>query len=188
MIQYCKDIEAPHKSYFSNGRVKKLMDFSVIIPTLNEEAIIQGCISSIRSLNPDTEIIIADGGSTDDTVSIARSIGARLCQSEPGRGIGEIFTDDRVKCGTFRLSFDSGHWLLRLISFLSLFDFGFFRYGDQCLVIRKSFFESIGGFSASKLFEDIELVRRARKRTRIRRFPMTVTTSARRFLENGIIS
>ena len=195
-----------------------MVNFSLIIPTLNEEAVIQSCISGIRRLNPDTEIIVADGGSTDDTVPIARSLGARLYQSESGRGIqcnagagiatgevlvflhadtqlpagalkklGEIFSDDQVQCGTFRLSFDSVHWFLRLISFLSLFDFGLFRFGDQCLVIRKSFFESIGGFSASKLFEDMELVRRARKRTRIMRFPMTVTTSARRFLENGVI-
>jgi rSAM/selenodomain-associated transferase 2/rSAM/selenodomain-associated transferase 1 len=192
--------------------------FSVIIPVLNEEAIIERCVSGVRELDPDVEIIIADGGSTDDTVRIARQLGALVCLSQAGRGIQcnagaasatgdvlvflhadthlpdnafpklkEIFSDPRVHCGTFRISFDHRHWFLSLMSFLSLLDPGFFRFGDQCLVIRRSCFTSLGGFRDWRLFEDIDLVRRARKGTRVRRFPMSVTTSSRRFLQNGVI-
>jgi rSAM/selenodomain-associated transferase 1 len=64
---------------------------------------------------------------------------------------------------------------------------GRFRFGDQCIVIRKSFFNTLGGFPNWRLFEDIELMRKARKKTRIYRFPMTVVTSARRLIQNGII-
>lgn len=194
------------------------MNFSIVIPTLNEQAVLHTCIASIRRLDPGVEIIVADGGSTDDTARIAGSDGVRLCHSERGRGmqcnagaslatgdvlvflhadtrlpdgtfkrLREIFADSPVQCGTFRISFDIDHWFLRFLSLVSLFDLGLFRFGDQCLVARKSFFESIGGFPTWKLFEDIELVRRARKKTRIHRFPMTVTTSARRFLQNGIL-
>lgn len=194
------------------------MNFSVVIPTLNEQAVLHTCIAGIRRLDPGVEIIVADGGSTDDTARIARSDGVRLCHSEHGRGmqcnagaslatgdvlvflhadtrlpdgaferLREIFANNPVQCGTFRISFDIDHWFLRFLSFVSLFDLGLFRFGDQCLVARKSFFESIGGFPTWKLFEDIELIRRARKKTQIHRFPMTVTTSARRFLQNGIL-
>ncbi len=164
------------------------------------------------------EIVVADGGSTDDTVRIASQLGALVCVSEPGRGtqcnagssaatgeilvflhadtrlpagafrkLAEIFSDDRVQCGTCRISFDHKHWFLSFLSFLSLLDPGFFRFGDQCLVIRKSYFTALGGFRDWKLFEDIELVRRARRSTRVRRFPLTVTTSSRRFLQNGVM-
>jgi len=192
--------------------------FSVIIPVLNEAAITRSCVAGVRELDADVEIIVADGGSTDDTVRIPRQLGALVCRSEPGRGIQcnagatlatgdvlvflhadtqlpenafrkleEIFSNDRVQCGTFRVSFDHKHWFLSLMSFLSRLDPGFFRFGDQCLVIRKSYFTSLGGFRNWRLFEDIELVRRARRSARVTRFPMAVTTSSRRFLQNGVI-
>jgi glycosyltransferase involved in cell wall biosynthesis len=63
------------------------VNFLVVIPTLNEEAVIPGCIAGIRRLDPDVEIIVADGGSIDDTVRIARYLDVRLCPSAPGRGI-----------------------------------------------------------------------------------------------------
>ncbi|MBE0430814.1 MAG: glycosyltransferase [Dehalococcoidia bacterium] len=40
------------------------MTFSVIIPVLNEAAIIRRCVAGVRELDPDVEIIVSDGGST----------------------------------------------------------------------------------------------------------------------------
>lgn len=191
---------------------------SVVIPTLNEEAILSECISHICKTDPNVEIIIADGGSTDRTLKVAVEHGARVCCSEKGRGsqcnagaalaygdiliflhadtklpeeaisqLKKIFQDDSVLVGTFHISFDTQHWLLRLFCWLSRFDMGRFRFGDHCIVIRKSFFDTLGGFPNWRLFEDIELIRKARKKTRIYRFPMTVVTSARRLIQNGII-
>jgi rSAM/selenodomain-associated transferase 2 len=98
-----------------------------------------------------------------------------------------IFSDSRVQFGTLRITFDVNHWFLRFLSFISVFDLGLFRFGDQCFVVRKSFFHSLGGFHNWTVFEDMEFFRRARKKTRTLRFPMAVTTSARRFVQNGII-
>ena len=97
-----------------------------------------------------------------------------------------IFDDDRVKIGVFRLSFDRKHFLLGFLEKLTALDLGFFRFGDSCITIRKDFFRSLGGFPGQRLFEDLELLRRASRLTRIRHFPMKVTTSARRFIENGV--
>ncbi len=44
---------------------------SVVIPTLNEEALLSECIAHIYEADPNIEIIIADGGSTDRKVKIA---------------------------------------------------------------------------------------------------------------------
>ncbi len=101
--------------------------------------------------------------------------------------LDSIFEDDHVQIGTFQLTFDVKHWLLNLYSKPSQLDFAFTRFGDQCIVIRNSFFKSLGGFPDWRLFEDLALVQAARKRTKIYRFPEAVTTSARRFLQNGII-
>jgi len=108
----------------------------------------------------------------------------------PPQALGElerIFRNRNVNLGTFHVAFDRRHWFLTLFCLLSRFDPGIFRFGDQCIVVRKSFFQSLGGFAEYDLFEDMDFVLRARKATRVRRFSMTVTTSARRFVQNGIV-
>jgi len=65
------------------------MDFSVIVPTLNEEAYVEACLQSIsRQTLPRNryEIIVSDGGSDDRTVEIARKYADRVVISEK-RGI-----------------------------------------------------------------------------------------------------
>jgi len=58
---------------------------SVIIPTLNEAASIVGAIRSARQC-PGVQIIVADGGSADATLQLARDHGAKIVQGRPGRG------------------------------------------------------------------------------------------------------
>ncbi len=57
---------------------------SIIIPTYNEADQIAQTISKIQAVNGkhELEIIISDGGSTDDTVSIAKNCGAITLISE----------------------------------------------------------------------------------------------------------
>ena len=57
---------------------------SVIIPTLNEAKTIKSTISNLNKCKQ-TEIIVVDGGSQDETVEIARSMGARVLTSAPSK-------------------------------------------------------------------------------------------------------
>jgi rSAM/selenodomain-associated transferase 2/rSAM/selenodomain-associated transferase 1 len=57
---------------------------SVIIPALNEAHNIVDTITSI-SHGSNTEIIVVDGGSIDNTVSIAKTLGAKIIQGSPPR-------------------------------------------------------------------------------------------------------
>lgn len=59
---------------------------SVIIPTLNEADQIQSLLSYLSRLDEGLEIIVADGGSSDDTVLKARQV-ATVIQSPKGRGV-----------------------------------------------------------------------------------------------------
>lgn len=70
------------------------MTISVVIPTYNEELGIAKCIESImnNSIKP-LEIIVADGGSSDKTVEIAKSVGAVIYDNPnrtaaSGRNVG----------------------------------------------------------------------------------------------------
>lgn len=57
------------------------MPVSVIIPTLNEEAHIGATIQAARAAGA-AEVIVSDGGSSDATVEIAESLGARVLRDE----------------------------------------------------------------------------------------------------------
>ncbi|MCB1985389.1 MAG: glycosyltransferase [Burkholderiales bacterium] len=66
---------------------KKPETLTIIVPTLNEGESIKPCLLALRSLKPPAnEIIICDGGSTDQTVAIAREMDVRVVHSETGRG------------------------------------------------------------------------------------------------------
>jgi rSAM/selenodomain-associated transferase 2 len=63
-----------------------MTSFSVIIPALNEEAGITGCVAAVRALDPGVEIIVADGGSGDRTAELAEAAGAIVVRAPRGRG------------------------------------------------------------------------------------------------------
>ncbi len=63
------------------------IEISIIIPTFNEEKTISQCIEAVSD-TPDTEVIIADGGSTDRTVEIAeKHRNVKIVTSLIGRGV-----------------------------------------------------------------------------------------------------
>ena len=58
---------------------------AVVIPTLNERGSVGAAIESARRAGA-AEIVIADGGSTDRTIDLARELGALVVETEPVRG------------------------------------------------------------------------------------------------------
>lgn len=57
---------------------------SVVIPALNEAQHVAATVASARRGSP-REVILVDGGSSDDTVRLAREAGAAVVGSRPGR-------------------------------------------------------------------------------------------------------
>lgn len=60
------------------------LSVSIVIPTWCEEATIAGAVAAARTIAD--EVIVADGGSTDETASVARAAGARVVLAPRGRG------------------------------------------------------------------------------------------------------
>jgi hypothetical protein len=118
---------------------------SVVIPARNEAGGIARAIASARGA-AQVEIIVADGGSTDDTIAVARQAGATVISCTGGRGAqmnagaalarGDVLLflhADTVlppeyqhhiqdvlaagaTVGAFRLSIDNAHWPLRFVA------------------------------------------------------------------------
>ncbi len=59
---------------------------SIVVPTLNEEAVIAGTLQTLQALPGEKEILIADGGSEDRTTAIAAELGVRAVTCQRGRG------------------------------------------------------------------------------------------------------
>jgi len=65
----------------------KNMSLSVIIPTLNEEAGLASTLESVLRAAPGSEVVVADGGSQDGTLGLARGLpGVRTISAPRGRG------------------------------------------------------------------------------------------------------
>jgi len=58
------------------------MQLSVVIPTLDEAS---NLLATLSSLPQDAQVVVSDGGSTDETVAIATRFGARLIRGVRGR-------------------------------------------------------------------------------------------------------
>ncbi len=119
---------------------------SIVIPTLDEGGQITACLQSLRSCCPnDAEIIVVDGGSTDNTVVCAKQLADKVISSSKGRAAqmnagaqqasGEYFLflhadtqlpknfqflwqqwhEQSVRWGYFSVRLSGTHWLLRWV-------------------------------------------------------------------------
>ncbi len=84
LLEFLSDVDTPEdvkKWRFEESAPGSFL--TVVIPSLNEENYIHRAISS--ATDRDVEVIVADGGSTDGTVSLAESLGARVIHCPLGR-------------------------------------------------------------------------------------------------------
>jgi len=153
---------------------------SIIIPALNEEDQIGELITYLYNNSTSkhiAEILVVDGGSNDNTVSLAKKTGATVYKSEMGRakqmnyGVkmakGEILYflhadtfpsknfDQHIvnaishnqEAGCFQMKFDSDNWALHFFAWFTRYNHMICRGGDQSLFISKELFKKTKGFN-----------------------------------------
>lgn len=104
------------------------------------------------------------------------------------RDVCEVLARREVSAGAFHLRIAapgrSFRWIERFVRYRSSILQR--PYGDQAMFFKAETFRQVGGFPDWPIMEDYELMRRLRCIGRIAIAPMPVTTSARRWLTNGV--
>jgi rSAM/selenodomain-associated transferase 2 len=93
----------------------------------------------------------------------------------------------RTVGGSFRFALDSPARWARWIEWgvrirVRLFDLA---YGDQALFVRRAVFEELGGYRELPLMEDVDFIRRLRRRGHLDHVDVPALTSARRWERDG---
>ena len=190
---------------------------SIVIPTLNESLALPGTLARLAGQTVAHDIIVADGGSTDDTHDAAlrgnaqwltaprgrgaqMNAGARLAHGEwllflhadtllPEHALAAIAALPlSVEAGCFHQAFSDAHPLLRAVSRL---------HNWRCQRTRimygdQAMFVRRAVFEALGGFEevdleDVKLSEQLRLRTAPVLLPATVITDARKFRAQGIV-
>lgn len=156
------------------------LDLSIIIPVLNEQLILDQLLSHLDKniyRKNSYEVIVVDGGSSDDTLKVAEKHNARIITSKKGRAVqmntgaeyakaqvlyflhadtfppknfDEIIhnsVNDGYDVGCFRMRFDTRNIFLRFFAWFSRINHTLCRGGDQSLFITKKVFLASGGFN-----------------------------------------
>lgn len=156
------------------------LKISIVIPVINEAENLGSLLGFLRNnsqTNQIEEIIVVDGGSTDQTIAIAKELGAIIGHSEKGRAKqmnhgakmakGSILyflhadtfppknfdthilnaVTNGTSAGCFRMKFDSQNWLLKVSAWLTRINHRICRGGDQSLFISKALWHRSKGFN-----------------------------------------
>jgi glycosyltransferase involved in cell wall biosynthesis len=170
---------------------------TVIIPTYNEAAHIQSTIEKLREHDEAkliTEIIVADGGSTDDTVAVAKDANVKVVVSTiKGRSAqmnyGASFAKENTVYFLHADTIPPKNFSTDIAMAIEQgYDAGCFMLSfDQSLFITKILFEKMNGFCEKHIvLEDQQLIKRVKKAARFTIIKKPVLTSARKYIENGI--
>ena len=197
------------------------MKISIIIPVLDEERNLSCLSEQLHTIRQQGhEIIIVDGGSRDNTLSVAYQITDTVIVSRAGRALqmnngaaiacGDVLLflhadtflpDDAMNVlsalsqkkdvwGRFDVRLSGQRFVFRLIeSLMNLRScLTSIATGDQAMFIEKSLFQRIGGFPEIALMEDIEISWRLKKIVKPLCLKQKVTTSSRRWENNGVLA
>lgn len=194
------------------------MTISVVVPVLDEADGIEAVLRSVREPGI-AEVVVVDGGSTDDTTLRAEGFADVVLHTPRGRAL-QMNAGARATRGDVLLFLHGDTWLPRgfaadvqaaisagavggrfdvmlrgrnrmlpLVAALMNLRSRVTRIatGDQAMFVRRDVFERLGGFAEIPLMEDVELSSRLRRVGPIATLRSRVSTSGRRWEENGAV-
>ncbi|MFA9420761.1 MAG: TIGR04283 family arsenosugar biosynthesis glycosyltransferase [Gammaproteobacteria bacterium] len=191
---------------------------SIIIPVFNESSELDSTLEQLsQSLqgSSDIEVIISDGGSTDNSPEIAKHYPCRVINTSTGRAnqmnaasahargnwLVFLHADSQLpdnwqaqlrlsnQWGFFPVKLSGEHWPLSIVESLINLRSRVSKVatGDQGLYFRRSFFQELGGYPDIPIMEDVAISKLARQKSTPSIGAHPVMTSSRRWQQNGII-
>ena len=187
---------------------------SIIVPLLNESAVVPALILHLDSLDAE-QVVIVDGGSKDNTVELLEQAGFQVVVSSAGRAtqmnVGAqhatqglllfLHADSRLPpnykaeltkvdaWGRFDVQFDQPSRAMSVIAFCMNWRSRLtgVATGDQAIFVDSGVFESMQGFPEMPIMEDVALCKRLRHLHAPFCSKAKVVTSARRWQQHGIV-
>ena len=104
--------------------------------------------------------------------------------------LAALVDEPKLDAGVFRFAIDLPAPWKRFIELGQALRqrLGRLPYGDQGLVIRRELFQALGGYADIPIMEDVDMIRRVRRRRlEVRTLPATLVTSGRRYRERGVL-
>lgn len=192
------------------------MKISIIMPVLNEAPHIVARLLQLKNTQSgDYEVIVVDGGSSDNSVELARLHADSVIASAAGRAIQmnagaahsnaalllflhvdtalpanaiELVSNADAPWGRFDVSLSGRHFMFRIIERMMNLRSRLtsIATGDQALFVTRALFDQVGGFPEIALMEDVALSKILRKHMPPLCLRQRVTTSSRRWQQRGI--
>jgi len=195
------------------------LSVGIVVPVYNESATLDYYLSRLYEVSRGRcPVVVVDGGSSDESRTIARRFFHTETVSLPNRGaqlnhgasclttdvllflhadselppgfdyyVRKALVEEGVVGGCFRLEFDRPHPLLKAYTWFTRFPPRFFHFGDQGFFVRNDVFRKMGGFAPLPFLEDVEFLKRLKKRGKFATVSAGIRTSARRFIQGGIV-
>lgn len=142
-------------------------------------------------------LTVTDGRSAQSNTAALKARGDILLFLHADTILPETFAADileavkgpNVAAGAFGLGINADRACFHMVESLTNLRSRLFQlpYGDQAIFMRRDVFLRLGGFAGLPIMEDYELVRRLRRRGRVVTLNKQVRTSARRWLQLGIL-
>ena len=189
------------------------MKISIITPVYNESAKIGTFLKELEQLSGDFEVLFADGGSTDDTLSkippsyrvipcgkgraVQMNTAAREaagdhlwfvhCDSHLPKDAIQQIAASKGRFGCFHIGFDYDGPFMKCNTFMSnrraIMDH--IAFGDQGIWMERKLFLEQGSFPELPIMEDYEFSRRMkRQKIKLHVLPGRIITSGRRYQTN----
>lgn len=191
------------------------MKISIIMPVLNEaEQIADRLQHLIQTQSGDYEIIVVDGGSSDNSVELAHQYAHRVITSPRGRALQmnagaacsqadtllflhadtmlpenvvDLLAGIEYSWGWFSVRLSGEGFMFRIIEAMMNLRSRLTSVatGDQSIFVSRSLFNEVGGFPVIALMEDIAMSKRLRTLSSPVCLKQQVVTSSRRWQQRG---
>ena len=192
------------------------MNFAIIIPTLNETENIQSCLLKLQPIRSKAEIIVADGGSTDNTVKQIAGLADKVIIINKGRAIQmnagakkatgkmliflhadttlpenalDLIGQSNNQWGRFDIQLTGKIFMLKIVAqFMNCRSrLTGIATGDQAIFVSRQLFDKVAGYPDIALMEDITLCVALKQISPPLCLKAKVTSSGRRWEEFGAV-